>query len=309
MRIAIMGSGGVGGYFGARLAKAGHEVHFIARGAHLEAIRAHGLKVESKLGDVHLDTPRVTDRPSDVGTVDVAIVCVKLWDTEAAVEAVRPLLGPDSAVVSVQNSVKKDDLLRDKLGSAAVFGGVCYIATSIASPGVIRHVGTMQRLVFGEYDGRRSERTERLLAACREAGIDAEIPSDIERAIWEKFVFLVGMSSTTASIRLPIGPIRAHPRTRALLLDAMREAVAVGRAQGIALDEQFAENRLGFIDGLPADMNSSMNHDLRNGNRLELDWLGGDVVARGARLGVPTPVNRALYDVLALYAHGRPEGS
>lgn len=309
MRIAIMGSGGVGGYFGARLAQAGHEVHFIARGAHLAAIRQNGLKVESKLGDVHLDSPAVTDNPAEVGRVDLAIVCVKLWDTEAAAEALRPMLGPDSAVVSIQNSVKKDDLLRDKLGRETVFGGVCYIATSIASPGVIRHVGTMQRLVFGEYGGRRSDRTERFLAACREAGIDAEIHPDIERAIWEKFVFLVGMSGTTASIRQPIGPIRAHARTRALLLDAMREAVDVGRAQGIALDERFADQRLTFIDGLPADMNSSMNHDLRNGNRLELDWLSGDVVARGARLGIPTPVNRAIHDILALYADGAPQGA
>jgi 2-dehydropantoate 2-reductase len=166
----------------------------------------------------------------------------------------------------------------------------------------------MQKLVFGEYDGRRSARAEALLEACRRGGIDAELSQDIRKAIWEKFVFLVGLSATTATIRLPIGPIRTHPRTRLFLLDAMREVVAVGRAQGVALSAEYAEDRLAFCDGLPAEMTSSMHNDMERGNRLEVAWLGGGVVELGQAAGVPTPVNRAVSDILALHADGPPEG-
>jgi 2-dehydropantoate 2-reductase len=309
MRIAIMGSGGVGGYFGARLAQAGCEVAFIARGEHLAALRERGLVVESQLGDVYLPRVRATDNPTGLGPVDLVLIAVKLWDTETAAQMIAPLVGPGTAVVSFQNGVQKDDVLRRMVGNAAVMGGVCYIAATIARSGVIRHTGTMQRLVFGEYDGRKSNRAEALLAACRRAGIDAEVSPDIRRVIWEKFVFLVGLSATTATVRLPIGPIRSNPLTRAFLLDAMREVVAVGRAQGVALSADYAENRLAFCDGLPAEMTSSMHNDLDRGNRLELPWLSGGVVELGKIVGVPTPVNRVVNDILALHARGRPEGS
>jgi 2-dehydropantoate 2-reductase len=184
-------------------------------------------------------------------------------------------------------------------------GGVGYIATAIARPGVVKHTGTMQRLVFGEYDGRRSSRAEALLEACRRGGIDAELSGDIRRQIWEKFVFLVALSGTTTTMRVPIGPIRSNPRTRAFLLDLMREAVAVGRAHGVALPEDYAEKRLAFCDGLPEDMTSSMHHDLQRGNPLEVEWLSGGVVQLGAKVGVPTPANRAVWDILALHAAGR----
>jgi 2-dehydropantoate 2-reductase len=300
-----MGSGGVGGYFGARLGLAGCDVSFIARGRHLDAIRQHGLKVESPLGDMHLATPRATDDPADIGPVDLVLFGVKLWDTEAAAKAVAPLIGPDTAVVSLQNGVRKDDILRDVLGERAVMGGACYIAAQIAEPGVIRHSGTMQKLVFGEYDGKRSARAEAFLAACREAGIDSEISADIRRTIWEKFVFLVGLSGLTTTIRKPIGPIRSNPRTRVLLHDAMREVVAVGRVQGVQLAADFADNRLVFADGLPEAMTSSMHNDLERGNRLEVDGLSGDVVERGRAAAVPTPVNRVIYDILVLHAAGQ----
>lgn len=307
MRIAIMGSGGVGGYFGARLAQAGCEVAFIARGEHLAALRERGLVVESQLGDVYLPRVRATDDPTGLGPVDLVLIAVKLWDTETAAQMIAPLVGPGTAVVSFQNGVQKDDVLRRMVGNAAVMGGVCYIAATIARSGVIRHTGTMQRLVFGEYDGRESNRAEALLAACRRAGIDAEVSPDIRRVIWEKFVFLVGLSATTATVRLPIGPIRSHPQTRIFLRDAMREVVAVGRAQGVSLSADYAENRLAFCDGLPADMTSSMHTDLDRGNRLELPWLSGVVVELGKTVGVPTPVNRAVTDILALHAGGRPK--
>ena len=305
MRIAVMGTGGVGAYFGTRLALGGCDVSFIARGRHLDAIRQRGLKVESPLGDMHLATPRATDDPADIGAVDLVLFGVKLWDTETAAKAAAPLIGQETAVVSLQNGVRKDDILRDVLGDRAVMGGACYIAAQIAEPGVIRHSGTMQKIVFGEYDGKRSTRAEAFLNACQRAGIDAEISADIRRTIWEKLVFLVGLSGLTTTIRKPIGPIRSNPRTRALLLDAMREVVAVGRAQGVQLAADFADSRLAFADGLPETMTSSMHNDLERGNRLEVDGLSGDVVERGRAANVPTPVNRAIYDILILHAAGQ----
>lgn len=305
MRIAVMGSGGVGGYFGARLARAGCDVTFVARGAHLEAMRKNGLLVESKLGNIHIETPNVTSDPAGIGEVDLVLFGVKLWDTESAAKAILPLVGPRTGVVSFQNGVQKDELLRSVVGDDAVMGGVCYIAATIARPGVIAHGGTMQKLVFGEYGNRPEARARDFLEACGKAGIDAEISADISRVTWEKFVFLVGLSATTATMRAPVGEVRAHPRARAMLLDVMREVVAVGRAEGVALAQDFAENRLAFCDSLPPEMSASMRNDLERGNRLEVEWLSGDVVARGARLGVPTPVNRTVYDVLALHALGR----
>jgi len=308
MRIAVMGTGGVGGYFGARLALGGSDVSFIARGRHLEAMRQGGLKIESSRGDMHLPAPRVTEDPAEIGPVDLVLFGVKLWDTESAAKAIVPLIGRGTAIVSLQNGVRKDDILREVLGSSAVMGGVCYIAAQIAEPGVIRHSGTMQKIVFGEYDGKRSARAETFLEACRRAGIDAEISSDIRRTVWEKFVFLVALSGTTTTIRKPIGPIRANPRTRAFLHDAMREVVAVARAEGVQLPKDYADDRLAFGDTLPATMTSSMHNDLERGHRLEVEGLSGDVVRRGEAVAVPTPVNRAIRDILTLHEAGRSQG-
>jgi 2-dehydropantoate 2-reductase len=307
MRIAVMGTGGVGGYFGARLAQGGSDVVFVARGAHLAALREGGLIVESKLGDVSLPKVQATDDPSTLGPVDLVLICVKLWDMEAAAHVVSAIVGPTTAVLSLQNGVQKDDVLRDILGSEPVLGGVSYIASTIVRPGVISHTGTVQKLVLGEYDGRRSARAEAFLEACRRGGIDVELSLDVRKAIWEKFVFLVGLSATTTTIRLPIGPIRTNRRTRRFLLDIMREVIAVGQAHGVALSAEYAEDRLAYCDGLPAEMFSSMYHDLEHGNRLEVDWLSGGVVELGQVVGVPTPLNRALSDILALHANGKPK--
>ena len=304
MRIAVMAAGAVGGYFGARLAQGGHEVAFVARGRQLEALRARGLRVESPLGDVHLPDMRVTDDPARIGTVDLVLFSVKLWDTLEAAQAVRPLLGADTAVVSFQNGVVKDDILRQALGAGHVVGGLCYIAATIAEPGVIRHSGTLQKLVFGEYDGSLSPRVRQFRDACAGSGIDTEVSSQIEREIWEKFVFLVGLSGTTSLARTPIGPIRSHPRSRAFLLDVMEEVVRVARAQGVPLPADYADERLAFTDTVPASMTSSMHHDLEQGNRLEVPWLSGDVAGRGARLGVATPCNRAVFDILSVHSEG-----
>jgi 2-dehydropantoate 2-reductase len=304
MRITIFGAGGVGGYFGAKLARSGCEVGFVARGVHLAAIRETGLHVESQLGDIHLERVRAGDDPAAFGTPDYVFVCVKLWDTEAVAHAIAKIIGPHTAVISFQNGVQRDDRLRTVLGERNVMGGVAYIGTAIARPGVIRHTGTIQRLVFGEFDGSRSERALALFEACTRAGIDAEISADVRCAIWEKFVFIVALSALTSATRKTIGPVRAHPRTRALLLDIMKEAVLVGRAGRVRLPEDYAESRMAFIDSLPAEMTSSMHHDLEAGRRLELDWLSGGVVQLGIELRVPTPMNRALSDILALYAGG-----
>jgi 2-dehydropantoate 2-reductase len=307
MRIVIMGAGGLGGYFGARLAAAGNDVAFVARGAHLAAIRQAGLRVTSALGDLHLRDVVATDDPSALAPADVVMIAVKLWDTETAVDAVKPLVQSGTAVVSFQNGVNKDEVLARILGREAVIGGVGQIGVVIASPGVIAHTGTMAKLLFGELDNVRSPRVEALLATCTAAGIDAEIPDNIGLATWQKFAFLVGMSACTASMRSTIGPIRANPRARAFLRDLMQEAVAVGRALGVPLAEDFADQRMAFIETLPARMTASMQGDLARGNRLEVPWLSGAVVELGMKLGVPTPLNRAVSDILALYANGTPK--
>ena len=303
-RFAIMGSGAVGGYFGGRLAAAGFDVAFIARGAHLAAIRARGLAIESALGDVCIDPAKATDSTAEVGPVDVVLFATKLWDTDAAGAACRPLIGPQTAVISLQNGVEAEARLAAMLGPAHVMGGVAQIAAAIAAPGRIEHTGGFANIIFGEIDGRRTARAEALLAALTEAGIGATLADDIVKAIWEKFVFLVGLSAVTGVTRRTIGPIREEPRSRALLTEIVAETAAVARAGGVALDDGMVAERLAFIDGLPAAMTSSLARDLARGNRLELDWLSGAVVRLGRELGVDTPANAFVAAALALSAPG-----
>ena len=262
----------------------------------------------SARGDLHLRDVVATDNPATLTPADVVMVSVKLWDTETAAEAVKPLLRPGTAVVSFQNGVNKDEVLTRILGREAVIGGVGQIGVVIGSPGVIAHTGTMAKLTFGELDNARSPRVEALLNACVEAGIDAEIADDINLAIWQKFAFLVGMSACTASMRSNLGPIRANPETLSFLHDVIQEVVMVGRAMGIPLAEDFADQRMKMIEALPPQMTASMQGDLARGNRLELPWLSGAVVAMGKQVGVPTPLNRAASAILALYANGKPAG-
>ena len=305
MKIAVIGAGGVGGYFGARLAAAGYDVTFIARGAHLDAIRRDGLRVESANGNLHLNVAATAD-PATVGNADYIWIATKLWDTEAAAQTARTITGPSTTVVSFQNGVEKEDVLRAALPGAHVMGGVSYIGATIARPGVIAHTGTMARLEFGEFDGTRSGKAEALLVACQKANVDAEIPEDISVAIWRKFIFLVGLSAVTSATRLPIGGWRHYTRTRELLLGIVREAMEVGRALGVALTDELLQARLAQFEGLPAEMTSSMHQDLKRGNRLELPWLSGAVVRLGEAEGVPTPLNRAIWGVLFPYQDGAP---
>ncbi len=305
MRIVILGAGGVGGYFGGRLAAAGNDVTFVARGAHLAALQRKGLKIISPRGNLDIPRIKTAETIGEIEATDLVLVSVKLWDTEGIAAGLGPIAKRGAAIVSFQNGVQKDDLLCQYVPRGAVMGGVCYIAAAISEPGVIRHTGALQQLVFGEYGGGTSARSEAFLAACQKAGIDAEISDAIEKLIWEKFVFLVGLSGMTSRFRTSIGPIREDLEKRAMLLESMREVVAVGRAKGVALRADFAEDRLAFCDTLPATMTSSMELDLERGKRLELPWLSGAVVDLGAQLGVPTPANAAIVSALAPYSNGR----
>jgi 2-dehydropantoate 2-reductase len=304
MKIAAMGAGGVGGYFGARLQQAGHEVTFFARGRHLEAIRANGLKVESPHGDALLKV-RVLEDPREAEVADVVLFAVKLWDTEAAAEKLRPIVGPETAVIPFQNGVESISRLRAFFPERNVLGGSAYIATRVKSPGVIEHTGDMSRLQFGPVMASQRKTAENFLAACREAKINAEIPDDIVRANWEKFVFLVAVSSATAVARAPLGVVRSDPDLRWLFEQAMRETWRVGRARGVALADDFVEARMKFADGLHADMKASLAHDLENGGRLEAPWLCGAVARMAAELGLDAPVNRSVYAALKPYVNGQ----
>jgi len=304
MRIAVIGSGGVGGYFGARLVKGGADVVFLARGAHLAAMRSQGLSVEGGPEVLDVGPVEATDDPAKMGVADLVIFAVKLWDTEAVLEQVKPVVGSKTTIISFQNGVLKDDYLRAHYDPAQIMGGVGYVATTIERPGVIRQTGPMQRLLFGEFDGKRSARGEEFLAACIKGGINAELSSDITREIWQKFVFLVGLSGTTTTMRVTIGPIREHAQTRAFLLDVMREVVMVGRAHGVDLPEDYADIRLRLADDVAWDMTSSMYHDLERGRPLEVRWLSGGVVELGKQVGIPTPLNRAIADILAPHEFG-----
>lgn len=305
MRIAVMATGAVGGYFGGRLAAAGHDVAFVARGANLAALRRDGLRIESPLGALHLPRPTATDDPAAIGPVDVVLFAVKLWDTEAAAEQARPLIGADSRLITFQNGVDAPERIGRVLGPERVAAGSAYIATVLAAPGVVSHTSEFAKLVCGRIDGARDPAVEAFAEAAAAAGIDASVAEDMNRVRWEKFVFLVGLSGATASMRMPLGAILADPVTRAFFEALMRETWAVGRASGVSLAPDFVEDRMAFAESAPADMMASMAHDLDKGNRLELDWLSGRVAELGRSLGVATPANDAVYAILRLHSTGR----
>ncbi len=306
MRIAVLGAGGVGGTFGAALAKAGNDVTFVARGAHLAAMRAQGLRVVGPRGDIHIDPVQATDQPAGIGPVDFVLFCVKLWDVETAGAAIRPLVGRDTAVIPLQNGIDASDRLIPIVGKDAVMGGVAQISASVAEPGVIRQTGTFMRILLGELDGRSSRRGATFHSLCESAGFDAVVRNDIQVALWEKFVLLVANSSVTALTRLPFGKLRDDPEVFALFEKSVAEVAAVGRAQGIPLPAEVEERALLATRNFPPEMLPSMALDLLRGNRLELPWLAGKVVALGRELGVPTPTCDVMYAALKPYAFGAP---
>ena len=304
MKIVIMAAGGVGGYFGARLAAAGENVHFVARGAHLDAIRKHGLYVESAFGDLHIKDAQATDDPATIGPVDVVLFAVKLWDSETAAEACKPLISENTALIMLQNGIDGVSRLAPILGAKHVVGGVSLISSFIGQPGTIRHNGNFARLQFGEADGHESARLGAFIAACKDANVDADLMPDIELAQWRKFVFLVGLSGATAVTRQSIGPVLADAESRQMLINLMEETAVIGRARGIALDADFTQGRLTYAEALPPGMKASMLNDLENGKRLELDWLAGEVSRLGQELAIPTPANDKVYTALKQYRGG-----
>jgi 2-dehydropantoate 2-reductase len=306
MRIAAMAAGAVGGYFGARMAAAGHDVFFIARGAHLEAIRKNGLKIESVHGDLHLPKPNVTDDPAKVGPVDIVLFAVKLWDTEKAAEQARPLVGPASRLITLQNGVDSVERISAVLGAEQTIGGVAYIATTIAAPGVIKQTSQFAKMRFGHADKRPDATLQAFVTAGKAAKIDLDISADIERERWEKFAFLTAMAGSTAALRSPIGPIAADPELRGFFRQLMEEALAIAKAKGVALDPAYIEERMAFVQSkIEPGMKASMAHDLERGNRLELDWLAGKVRKFGRALNIPTPASDTVYTVLKLHRMGK----
>jgi 2-dehydropantoate 2-reductase len=304
MRVAIMGSGGVGGYFGARLAQAGVDATFVARGAHLQAMRQSGLRIEGP-GESFTLPVKATGDPRTIGPVDVVLFAVKLWDAEAAAASLTPLMRPGTAVVSLLNGIDSEDTLAAALGADHVMGGVAEISATIGAPGFVRRISPTSLVRFGERDRRRSVRAEALAALLAQAGVAADLSDDIELAIWNKFVFLVGLSATTALTRQPVGKVRADPDTRALLRQVMTEALRVGQAAGVRLPDATVDERLQYIDAMPGEIRASMAADLLAGRRLELPWLSGAVVRKGRELAVPTPANDFVCQALKLDVMGK----
>jgi 2-dehydropantoate 2-reductase len=305
MRIAVMAAGAVGGYFGGRMAAAGHDVAFIARGAHRDAIRRDGLKIESAHGDLHLKDINVTDDLAQVGRVDVVLFAVKLWDTETAGEQTRPLVGSNTRVITLQNGVDSVERLAPILGDDATIGGATYIVTTIAMPGVIRHTGAMAKVRCGRLDRRPDAALAGYVQQIKAANIDITMSDQMLLDIWKKFVLLSGTSGITASTRQPLGVIRDDDDMRAFFYKLMHETMAVGRAAGVEFPMDFpAELDLSVAAFLPT-MKASMANDLDAGNRLELDWLAGKVVALGRKYGIPTPGHEAVNTILKPYRMGR----
>jgi 2-dehydropantoate 2-reductase len=305
MRFAVMAAGAVGGYYGARLAAAGHDVAFIARGAHRDAIRRDGLKVESSLGNLHLKDVNVTDDPSKVGPVDVVLFAVKLWDTETAGEQARALVGADTRVITLQNGVDSVERLAPILGEQTTIGGATYVVANIASPGVIRHTGAVARVQCGRLDGRADAVLAAYVDEIKAANIDITLTEAMLLELWKKFVLLSGTSGITASTRQPLGVIRDDADMRAFLFRLMQETAAVGRAAGVAFAPDFEAELARSVASFPPAMRASMANDLAAGNRLELDWLAGKVVALGRKYGIATPAQEAVYAILKPYRMGR----
>jgi len=299
-----MAAGGVGGYFGARLQQAGHDVVFFARGRHLEVLKNEGLTLKSPHGDAKLKV-QVFQDPSETQPVDVVMFAVKLWDTEGAATQLKPIVANKTLVIPFQNGVESVDRLRKIFPSESVLGGSAYIATRISAPGEIEHIGQMASIEFGPLLPAQRAPAEAFHAACKEAGINVKLSEDINRVIWQKFVFLVAVSSATAVSRSGLGAVRADPDLRWLFEQCMRETWQVAKAHGVDLGEDFVTQRLAFMETLPAEMKASMAHDLENGGRLEAPWLCGAVARMAAEKGLAAPVNRAVFAALKPFINGK----
>ena len=306
MKIAVMGAGAIGGYFGGRLAKAGFDVSFIARGAHLDVIRKNGLKVLSPLGDFTIHPATVTDDPAEVGPVDVILFMVKNYDTLRAAEQIRPLVGPDTAIIPFQNGVEARAMLSNVLGARHVLGGVAFIPASILEPGVIKHNAELAKLVFGEFDKQITTRVVAFLDALEKAGVTGEIPADISMVLWSKLMFLTSMSAINCITRQPAGLVQSDEETIALYMDAMHEVAAVAAAHGVFLGEEAITNNMALAQSFPPNNKTSMFQDLEAGRRLEIDYLSGAVVRLGREKGIETPIHRTAWVAIRPWVNGPP---
>ena len=304
MRIAVFGTGGVGGVYGAKLAHVGNDVVFIARGAHLRAMRERGLRLTGHGEEIRLPAVQASERPDDFGPVDLVLFCVKLYDTETAAQAMRPLIGPETLVITLQNGVDGRDRIGAFVDSTRVLAGATYIGAAIVEPGHIRRTNPSDRVVFGERDGSRSERTRAIAGVLAEAGIEVEVSDDIDKTLWTKFVLLASNAGLTALARVHIRDLYTDPDLRSLARDAMEEIVAVARAKGVNPDDDIVETMIGVSEKFPPEMTTSMHNDLRQGRRLELRHLSGLVARLGAEMGVATPVHGAIAAALSPYVDG-----
>ncbi len=290
MKILIMGTGGVGGYYGGLLAQQGNDVTFIARGAHLYALRHEGLKVKSVHGDFTVVPANATDDPANVGPVDLVLFCVKTYNTDEAAEAIRPAMGPQTAVMSLQNGVDAAERIGKVVGLEHVIGGATWLSSAVEAPGLIRQISQFRRIVFGELDGGRSERIQAIYEVLNQTGIIVEVSEDIQNVLWTKLVFIAAVSSIGSLTRLPMGDYRSIPETRDLLTRLMQEVEAVARAQGVNLDADVVQNWLEFIDNAAPNIKPSMQLDVETAHRTELESMIGVVGRKGRELGVPTPI-------------------
>ena len=298
MKIVIMGTGGVGGYYGAMLAKQGHDVTFVARGAHLKAIQEKGLQVKSIFGDFHLRPAKATDNPAQIGPVDLILICTKTYDTDDAVQKIKPIVGKETTVLSLQNGVDAVERIGKVVGVDHIVAGATWISSAVEAPGVIKHVSDFRRVVIGELNGQRTPRVEAIYDAFKQTGVTIELSENILKILWTKFVFISSASGFGSLTRLPMAEFRNIPETRALIISLMREVEAVARAQGVTLDANVVEQALGFMDNAGPHIKASMQLDVESGHRTEIESMIGVINRKGRELGVPTPVADAIYALI-----------
>jgi len=297
MKIAVVGTGGVGGYFGGLLAHSGQDVTFFARGAHLHALR-QGLQVKSIHGDFTVSPVQVTDNLATIGPVDLALICVKDYQLEGVTPLLNPIVGDETVLLPLLNGVRAATKLVERFGDKQTMGGLCRVVAFIAEPGMIRQLSPFRSITFGEWDGQRSTRAQRIYKALADAGIEVTLTDDIQKAMWTKFIFITAYSGVGSVVRLPAGGIRACPETMEMLSTAIEEIEAVGRARGVDLDDDVTKKTMAFVNGLPDDATASMQRDVQDGRFFELEAMTGSLVRYGLETGVPTPVNQFIYATL-----------
>ena len=298
MKIVVMGTGGVGGYYGALLAKQGHDVTFVARGAHLKAIQENGLQVKSIFGDFHLKPAKAIDNPAQIGPVDLILICTKTYDTDDAVQKIKPIVGKETTVLSLQNGVDAVERIGNVLGVEHIVAGATWISSALEAPGVIKQMSDFRRVVLGELNGQRTPRVQAIYEAFKQTGITVELSENILKILWTKFVFISSASSFGSLTRLPMAEYRTIPETRALIISLMREVEAVARAQGAALDANVVEQALGFMDNAAPHIKASMQLDVESGHRTEIESMIGVISRKGRQRGVSTPVADMIYAAL-----------